>query len=218
MSVTNSIDDQVAAAEQEWLANWVAGPIEPEGTGLARGLPAPDLSMLDDTGASRQLSEFWAHGPALIMFWRHFGCGCGVARAQLLVTELDAYRSAGLTPVIIAQGEPERAAIYRERYDVPCPILSDPDHTAYRAFGLGQWSPERILADAPAEFWAHPENIGVAFQQGRRNEGRPLVDDPWRQTMEFVVAADGRVRLTYAAQHCDDLPRTAVLTAAARLS
>lgn len=218
MSAAASLDEQVVAAEREWLAGWIAGPVEPEGTGLVRGASAPALDLLDHTSANRKLSEFWADGPALVMFWRHFGCGCGIARAQLLVTELEAYRAAGLTPVIIAQGEPARAAAYRERYDVPCPILSDPNHVAYRAFGLGQWTPERILADAPAEFWAHPEEIGVAFQEGRRSEGRPLVDDPWRQTMEFVVGADGRVRLTYAAQHCDDLPRTSVLTAAARLS
>jgi hypothetical protein len=48
---------------------------------------APDLALADHTGKKRLLSEFWAGQPALLMFWRHFGCGCGVARAGQLKAE-----------------------------------------------------------------------------------------------------------------------------------
>jgi len=208
----------VEAAEAEWLQRWSSGPTEALGNGLAAGALAPDLALADHTGRTRRLSEFWSDGPALVMFWRHFGCGCGLARAQLLIDALPAYRAAGLTPVIIAQGEPARAAAYRTARDIPCPILCDPDHEAYRAYGVGQWPAERILYDAPAEFWEHPRQLGVDFQAGRRAEGRPLVDDPWRQAMELVVGRNGRVRLTYAYQDCEDFPRTSLLTAAAQLS
>ncbi|MGB1755155.1 MAG: redoxin domain-containing protein, partial [Candidatus Thalassarchaeaceae archaeon] len=84
---------------------------------------APDLELLDHTGSLRKLSSFWSDGPALIMFWRHFGCGCGLDRASRLSEEYDAYLDAGITPVIIGQGEPERAAEYREKYEIDCPIL-----------------------------------------------------------------------------------------------
>ena len=63
--------------------------------------------MLDHTGAVRTLSEFWSERPALLMFWRHFGCGCGFDRAARLNEEYDAYRAVGLRPVILALGEPE---------------------------------------------------------------------------------------------------------------
>ena len=104
--MNSTIDGLVAAAEQEWLDVWTEGPTEPLGAGLPLGSDAPDLSLADETGATRLLSEFWADGPALIMFWRHFGCGCGTGRAALLRQELDTYQAAGLTPVVIAQGEP----------------------------------------------------------------------------------------------------------------
>lgn len=213
-----TIDGLVAAAEQEWLDVWTEGPTEPLGAGLPLGSDAPDLSLADETGATRLLSEFWADGPALIMFWRHFGCGCGTGRAALLRQELDTYKAAGLTPVVIAQGEPLRATAYRAKHELPCSILCDPGHDAYRAFGIGQWPVERILYDAPPEFWSHPHDVGVAFQNGRRAEGRPLVDDPWRQVIEFVVGTNGKVRLSYSYQHCEDFPLTSVLTAAAKLS
>lgn len=212
------IAELVTAAEKEWLATWTAGPVETEGTGLPRGAPAPDLVLADHTGRDRTLSELWSEGPLLLMFWRHFGCGCGVDRATRLRSEYDDYLATGLVPVIIAQGEPERAAAYRAENRLPCPVLCDPDHVAYRAYGIGQWGPERVLFDAPAEYWSHPHELGARLQSDRRDLGRPTVDDPWRGTAEFVIGRSGTVRLCHAYQHCEDFPDPRVLTAAARLS
>jgi len=212
------VDELTTAAERRWLHTWTQGPTEAEGSGLPAGAAAPVLTLTDHTGAARPLSEFWAEGPALLMFWRHFGCGCGVERAERLRTEFADYLAAGLTPVVVTQGEPERAAAYRTEHDLPCPVLCDPDLAAYRAYGIGQWLVERVLYDAPPEFWAHPRDLGMAFQDDRRAKGRPPVDDPWRATAEFVVGTGGRVRLSYVYQHCEDFPDPRVLTTAARLS
>jgi len=203
------------AAEREWLDRWAAGPTEPGGSALAAGSPAPDLTLLDDGGRLRRLSDYWAGGPALVMFWRHFGCGCGVERAARLRAEWPAYVAAGLTPVVVSQGEPARAAAYRAEHDLPCPVLCDPDHHAYRAYGLGHWDVEHVLFDAPEEFWDHPRAAGAAFQAERRRAGRAPVDDPWRAVAEHVVV-DGTVRFTHAYQHCEDFPEPRVLTTAAR--
>jgi hypothetical protein len=75
---------------------------------------------------------------------------------------------------------------------------------------------ERVLFDAPSEYWAHPHDLGGAFQDGRRNQGNPPVDDPWRAVAEFVVDRDGSVRITYAYQYCEDFPDVRVLTTAVR--
>jgi peroxiredoxin len=213
-----TLEELTDAAQQNWLASWTSGPVEAEGPGLAKGTLARDLVLLDDTGVERRLSEFWGAQPALLMFWRHFGCGCGAARARRLVAEYPSYVEAGLAPVIIAQGEPARAAAYRERHGLPCPILSDPDHQAYRAYGLGQWSVERILYDASPEYLNHEHELGRRFQADRAATGTPLVDDPWRAVGEFVIGTDGRVRLPYLYQYCEDFPEPRVLTTAARLS
>jgi peroxiredoxin len=213
-----SLEAMTATAEAEWLARWTSGPTESKGSVLARGAAAPDLVLPDHTGRDRSLSDFWAGRSALVMFWRHFGCSCGVERARRLVAEYVAYQEAGLSPVIVAQGEPDRAAAYRKEHGLPCPILCDPEHVAYRAYGLGHWSVEQVLYDAPAEYWRHEHDLGARFQDGRRREGRPPVDDPWRATAEFVIGPDGDVRLPYAYQFCEDFPDVRVLVAAARLS
>jgi peroxiredoxin len=214
----SSLEELTSAAEAEWLEKWTTGPTEDLGAPASPGTIAPKLSLPDDTGAMVNLADFWAGGPALLMFWRHFGCTCGVERTQRLAAELGSYQDAGLTPVIISQGEPERAASYRATHDVPCPILSDPDHVAYRAYGVGQWAVEQVLFDAPPEYWSHPHELGVEFQNGRREQGRPPVDDPWRSAAEFVVGAEGIIRLAYAYQYCEDFPDPRVLTTAAQLT
>jgi hypothetical protein len=152
------------------------------------------------------------------MFWRHFGCGCGVDRAARLAAELDGYRSVGLTPVIVGQGDPGRASEYRARYELQVPILVDPDFAAYRAYGVGHWPVERILYDAPPDLWTHSRQLGARLQEARRQAGRPLVDDPWRAAAEFVVGPGGMVRLPYLYQYCEDWPDPRVLTTAAQLS
>jgi peroxiredoxin len=210
--------EQTVAAEAEWLERWAAGPTEPQGEPLHSGVPAPDLTLLDHTGARRRLSEFWADGPALVLFWRHFGCGCGFERAQRLNSEAATYRAAGLSTVIVGQGEPARAAAYREEYGLGCTILCDPDHDAYRSYGIGHWSIERVLPDAPEEFWDHPRAAGLEFQLQRREQGRPLVDDPWRAVGEFVVGSNGRIRLAYSYQYCEDYPNPQLLVTAANIS
>lgn len=213
-----SLLTQSIAAQAEWLERWTNGPTEGELPILHTGTRAPNRRMLDHTGTERALSEFWAEQPALLMFWRHFGCGCGFERAALLNAEMDSYRAAGLNPVIIGQGEPERAAAYRAEHALDCTILCDPDHDTYRAYGIGHWNIERILPDAAPEFWSHPREIGVDFQTQRRADGRPLVDDPWRAVHEFVVGTNGIIRLNYAYQYCEDYPNPQVLTTAAQLS
>ena len=204
-------------AEKEWLETWVAGPGNKRSKLLDPGTSAPDLELLDHTGVSRRLSSFWSEGPALLMFWRHFGCGCGLDRASRLKDEYADYQAAGINLVIIGQGEPERAAEYREKYGITCPILCDPEFAAYSAYGLANFGVEQILYDAPEETWDHSMEIGLDFQEARRAINRPLVDNPWMSTGEFLVDPSGTIRVSYAYQYCEDFPDPRVFLVAAKI-
>ena len=204
-------------AEKEWLETWVAGPGNKRSKLLDPGTSAPDLELLDHTGVSRRLSSFWSEGPALLMFWRHFGCGCGLERASRLKDEYADYQAAGINLVIIGQGEPERAAEYREKYGITCPILCDPEFAAYSAYGLANFGVEQILYDAPEETWDHSMEIGLDFQEARRAINRPLVDNPWMSTGEFLVDPSGTIRVSYAYQYCEDFPDPRVFLVAAKI-
>lgn len=212
------IDTQTAAAAEAWLSAWRTGPIHTrwETVPLQVGDDAPDLELPTSEGNQVRLSNLWRDTPVLLLFWRHFGCGCGVDRAERLKQEMADYVSAGATVALITQGEPERAAAYREQHAIACTVLCDPQRTAYRAFGLLDGQPSQILYDAPEELQRRELDAGIRFATGRREEGRPPVDSPWQMPGEFVIDTSGVITLAYRYQYCEDFPDPLVLTTAIR--
>ena len=212
------LEESTRTAEREWLEAWQGGPTRLRWTEapLQVGDIAPNFTIPDQGGTPVELSSFWAQGPALILFWRHFGCSCGMDRARRLSEESGAYESAGAKVVIVGQGEPERAAAYREKYSIRYPILCDPARKVYEAFGLLEGGPAQILFDAPDSLLRCDLEAGKELAAKRREAGRPMVDSPWQLPGEFVVDRDGRLRLTYRYQYCEDYPNPLVLVAALR--
>ena len=204
------------SAEHRWMQGWVAGPTL-EGSPLRRGDKAPDIEVVDASGEKVSLASVWEEQPALVLLWRHLGCGCGMERAERLRDEHRDYAESGLNVVIVAPAELERVAVYKERNAIPVPILADPEYAAHKAFGLGHWSVEQALYDSPEEFCDLREETGRKFQEERRAQGRRMVDDPWMQSGEFVVATDGTIRVAYLYNYCADYPDPRVFTTAGRL-
>jgi peroxiredoxin len=213
------LDKQVQAAEEEWMQGWKHGPKRLRWTRLPPqvGDSAPTFELPDQTGKTVKLADLWSDKPALILFWRHYGCGCGMDRAKLLQEEYADYVAAGANVVIIGQGEPERAAAYAEKYGLPdVPILADPDFKVYEAFGLVEGKPSQILFDAPDAFLCLDYEAGVRLAKERREADRPLVDNSWLLPGEFVIDREGGIQLTYRYNYCEDFPDHRVLVAAIR--
>jgi peroxiredoxin len=196
------------AAGRQWLDRWQSGPTRERWTELPpqRGDLAPDVELIEArTGAPMRLSQLWADGPALLLFWRHFGCSCGRDRAERLRAELPDYLAAGATVALIGQGEPERTLVYAAANGLPedVVLLCDPQETAYRAYGLLEGGPIEVLFDAPDPYLRCEAEAGRGLAEGRRAQGRPNVDNPWLLPGEFVVAPDGRLVSTYRFQFCE---------------
>jgi peroxiredoxin len=217
--MTDQLDALTKAAEQEWMEGWKRGPQRTRWTTLPLQVddPAPDFELLDVSGKPTHLSSFWADQPALILFWRHYGCGCGMDRAKRLRDEFKDYLQAGSRVVIIGQGEPERAAAYAEKYELPSlPILCDPDHQAYTAYGLLEGKAPQILFDASESLLDCDLEAGRELAQARREAGRPLVDNSWLLPGEFVIDSSGVVVFAYRYNYCEDFPDHRVHLAAIR--
>jgi peroxiredoxin len=206
----------VMSAEHRWMDGWLEGP-SLEGSPLQRGAGAPEVEVISSDGTPTLISTFWADAPALVMLWRHLGCGCGLDRNGRLQEELSAYQDVGLNVVIIAPGDIERVGLYRDKHEVPVPMYATPDYAAHKAFGLGHWSLEQVLYDAPDEYCDLRPETGEEFKASRREAGRPLVDDPWMQSAEFVIDREGRIRVAYYYNYCEDYPDPRIFTTAARL-
>jgi peroxiredoxin len=165
------------------------------------GDQAPDPELIDQSGRAVRLSATWRDGPALVLFWRHWGCGCGTGRAERLTEEYEALQEAGATVVVVGQGEPQRATWYSNRFGVPCPILVDPTEAAYRAFGLLEMSPWLLLGEPKL-----PISEFERWIQEHRAKGRPVADNPFLLPGEFVVNQAGRIVLAYRYGYCDNYP------------
>ena len=209
------IDQQVADAEKEWMTGWENGPTRTRWTKipLQVGDKAPDFELLDTSGKKVKLSSFWNGKPALIMFWRHYGCSCGRDRASRFQEEYSKYLELGANVVVIGQGEPERAAAYSEKNKIDCPVLADPSYQVYEAYDLLEGKTSQILFDAPDEYLKCDLEAGRKLQESRHGTEAALVDNPWQLPGEFVVDKMGVVRLAYRYQYCEDWPDARVLIA-----
>lgn len=189
---------ELADAEQQWLDVWARGPqrVRWDRIPLQIGDPAPDLELADHTGLPTRLSSLWSDSPAVILFWRHFGCSCGRDRAGRLRTEYAHLVELGATVTIIGQGSLERSRAYRDQNEIPCGILSDPDETAYRAFDVLEGTPAQVVYDASDELMACDLNAGVEQAASRHGTVKASVDNPFLLPAEFVVT-DGIVQLAY---------------------
>jgi AhpC/TSA family len=200
------VEQLIEAAEERWKARWAAGPDRLRWTSLPPqpGDRAPDPLLPDHEGRSIRLSSLWAERPLLILFWRHFGCSCGMDRASRLREELADYRAAGGDVAIVGQAEPARAG------------LSDPERSAYEAFGLLQGTTAQILFDAPDPFLRCDLQAGLDLAASRHGTDRALVDDPWQLPGEFVVGTDGIIRHAHRYGWCEDYPDPRVHVAVIR--
>jgi len=201
-------------AERQWIEEWDSGPVYLRWTEvpLQSGDRAPAAQVIDFERRAVNLSQLWAEGAALVLFWRHFGCGCGLDRIKRLKQEIARYGELGASVTIVGQGDPELAAEYRRKYDLPVPILSDPSRDAFRAYGVLEGRPEQILYDASEEMLRRDAQAGRSFAAERKAMGRPPVNSPWQLPAEFVVDGTGVVQLAYRYQYCEDFPDARVIT------
>ena len=215
----STYEEQLAAAEFEWLKSFEAGPQHTSWKELPPqiGEKAPDFERLNTAGEKLHFSDFWKDKPALILFWRHFGCGCGMDRAKRLNDEFADYEKAGVNILIVGQGEPERSAYYARKYELEnFTILSDTDFEAYFAYGLLEGKESQILFDAPTDLIDRQIESAKSFSAERKADNRPLVDNPWLLPGEFVVDIAGLIRLAYRYNYCEDFPDHRVLLTAIR--
>ena len=217
------VGPETDAASRQWHEHWRRGPTRTRWSELPpqAGDAAPSLELVDArSGRSIALAELWSDRPALLLFWRHFGCSCGRDRAARLRAEYDDYVGAGARVALIGQGEPERTVTYAEANELPAgmPLLCDPDERAYRAYGLLEGRPIEVLFDAPDEYLRCAPTAGQSLADQRAEQGRPMVDNPWLLPGEFVVDTAGRLVTAYRFQFCEHWIDPRVNVAAIRLA
>lgn len=95
---------------------------------------APGFTLTDSTGGSISLKDLL--GAKLVIFFYPAAMtpGC-TAEACDFRDDYSAFVEAGYRIVGISPDSPERNQSFREKHDLPFPLLSDPNHVVAEAFG-----------------------------------------------------------------------------------
>jgi peroxiredoxin Q/BCP len=129
---------------------------------LEAGDRAPTFEATDQTGATRTSEEFSGSKLVVYFYPRAFTPGCTTESCDFRDRH-DTVLDRGYTILGVSPDAPDKLAEFRDEYELPFDLLSDPDHVMAEAFGA----------------W------GIKKNYGREYEG--LI----RST--FLIDAEGRI-------------------------
>ena len=104
---------------------------------LAKGDGIPDVKTLDDTGTPVAIRDLARDGSLVVFFYPMSGTPGCTRQACSLRDAFDDMAGLGLAVVVVCRDAPAALARFRERRQLPFPLLSDPDGLVAAAFGVG---------------------------------------------------------------------------------
>ena len=106
-----------------------------DGLGLAVGATIPLFEILDFRGevfSSTAIND----ADTLVVFYRGGWCPFCNFQIRELSQSYDKFKALGVSLVAISVDRPDAAAVTRNAYEVPFPVLSDPGLKAHEAFNV----------------------------------------------------------------------------------
>jgi hypothetical protein len=107
-----------------------------------------------------------------------------------LRSEEKKFQAAGARVVLVGMGTPPECRAFLQKFDVPFPMIADPDRALYRRFHLARSSPLRILSPGMLV-------KGLSALSRGHLPGVPQ-GDPLQLPGVFVIGAAGRVCRAFA--------------------
>jgi len=105
---------------------------------IATGIPAPEFSLTDETGAVRSLSEFRGHPVVLYFYPKDDTPGCTTEACNFRDDYSD-YSKAGVTILGVSPDSSSSHAKFKAKYGLPFTLLADTEHKVcelYSVWGL----------------------------------------------------------------------------------
>lgn len=106
------------------------------GYGLPAGQRVPSFDAQTFRGEPTSLQALLADAPLLVVFYRGGWCPYCNVQVRQMSEAAQRFQRQGVTPVLISADRPEGAALAQTGYEIPFPVLSDPDLSAHRAFNV----------------------------------------------------------------------------------
>jgi thioredoxin-dependent peroxiredoxin len=109
---------------------------------ILSGIPAPEFDLLDDTNTSRRLSDFKGRPVILYFYPADDTPGC-TKEACNFRDDYSAYQKAGVTILGVSPDSVKSHIKFKEKYQLPFPLLADEDHQVCNAYGV--WGPKKFV-------------------------------------------------------------------------
>jgi peroxiredoxin Q/BCP len=105
---------------------------------IPSGIPAPEFSLPDETGAMRSLSEFRGRPVVLYFYPKDNTPGC-TTEACNFRDDYSQYTQAGITILGVSPDTSKSHTKFKAKYGLPFPLLADAEHKVcelYKVWGV----------------------------------------------------------------------------------
>ena len=109
---------------------------------ILSGIPAPEFELLDDTNTLRRLSDFKGQPVILYFYPADDTPGC-TKEACNFRDDYSAYKKASVTILGVSPDSVKSHVKFKEKYQLPFPLLADEDHQVCNAYGV--WGPKKLM-------------------------------------------------------------------------
>jgi len=109
---------------------------------ISSGIPAPEFELMDDGNTTRRLSDFRGQPVILYFYPADDTPGC-TKEACGFRDDYSAYQKAGVTILGVSPDSVKSHIKFKEKYQLPFPLLADEDHKVCNAYGV--WGPKKYM-------------------------------------------------------------------------
>ncbi len=102
--------------------------------GLKIGESVPDFTSHTYDGDSVTLGNLLENGPIMVIFYRGGWCPFCNYQVRQVTQAYEQFKQRNVTPVLVSVDQTDGAMLVKEAYEIPFPVLSDPDLAAHESF------------------------------------------------------------------------------------
>jgi peroxiredoxin Q/BCP len=109
---------------------------------ISANVPAPDFTLLDDTGVERRLSDYRGQPVVLYFYPKDDTPGC-TTEACAFRDAYSEYTQAGVAVVGISPDKVKSHAKFKAKYQLPFTLLADENHAVCELYGV--WGRKKFM-------------------------------------------------------------------------
>ena len=109
---------------------------------IAAGTTAPEITLPDETGVERKLSDYRGSPVVLYFYPKDDTPGC-TTEACNFRDDYSGYEDAGVVIIGVSPDSPKKHTKFKEKYGLPFILLADESHAACELYGV--WGPKKFM-------------------------------------------------------------------------